>query len=255
MKTTCKPICKEGEVPLANAFGMEVHTDLWGPLPTQSLEGRKYYIAFTDDSTHYMMLTILWSKDEALDTYKAYVAWAHTQHGVWIKHLHSDCGGEYTRGEFTKFLKEQGTERRLTTHNIPQHNGVVELLNCHLVERMHTVLHQSGLPKTLWAEALHFVIWVKNRTLTQALGNIMPFEKLTGKKPNITGVPEWGQRIWVHTAVNSKLDAHAATAHWVGYNRDSTHAHHIYWAEQCKVSIVVLLLLKPIFFEKTVITN
>ncbi len=174
-----------------------MHTDLWGPSPTQSLGGRKYYIAFTDDSTRYTMLTILRSKDEALNAYKAYAAWAHTQHGVRIKRLRSDRGGEYTGGEFTKFLKEQGTERRLTTHDTPQHNGVAESLNRRLVERVRAVLHQSGLPKTLWAEALHFVVWVKNRTLTQALGNVTPFEKLTGKKPNIAGVPEWGQRICV----------------------------------------------------------
>ncbi len=87
-----------------------MHTDLWGPSPTQSLGGRKYYIAFTDGSTHYTTLTILQSKDEALNAYKAYAAWAHTQHSVRIKCLHSDCRGEYTGGEFTKFLKEQGTE-------------------------------------------------------------------------------------------------------------------------------------------------
>ena len=171
---------------------MEVHTNLWGPSPTQSLGGRKYYIAFTDDSIHYTMLTILQSKDEALDMYKSYAVWVYTQHGVRIKHLRSDHGGEYTRGKFTKFLKEQGTKRRLTTYDTPQHNSVAELLNCRLVEHVHTVLHQSRLPKMLWAEALHFVIWVKNRTLTRALGNVTPFEKLTRKKPNIAGVPEWG---------------------------------------------------------------
>jgi hypothetical protein len=76
---------------LADAFGAEVHTDLWGPSLLQSLGGRKYYIAFTDDATRYMTLTILRSKDEALDTYKAYAAWVHTQHGIHIKHLRSDC--------------------------------------------------------------------------------------------------------------------------------------------------------------------
>jgi hypothetical protein len=236
-KSTCKPISKERTMPLADAFGAEVHTDLWGPSPLQSLGGRKYYVAFTDDATRYTTLTVLRSKDEALDAYKAYAAWAHTQHGVRIKRLHSDRGGEYTGKEFTKFLNQQGTERRLTTHDTPQHNGVTESLNRHLVKRVRTLLHSAGLPKTLWAEALHFVVWVKNRTLTRVLGNVTPFEKLTGNKPNISGVPEWGQRVWVHTAANSKLDAHAATAHWVGYDGDSTHAHRIYWAEKRKVSV------------------
>ena len=77
------------------------------------------------------------------------MAWAHTQHGVHIKRLHSDHGGEYTGSKFSEFLRGQGTERRLTTHNTLQHNGITESLNCRLVERMHTLLHQSGLLGTL----------------------------------------------------------------------------------------------------------
>jgi hypothetical protein len=130
-----------------------------------------------------------------------------------IKRLHSDHGGEYTSSEFTKFLKEQGTECCLTTHDMPQHNGVVESLNHCLVECMHALLHQSGLLAKLWAEALQFIVWVKNWTLTKVLGNIMPFERLTGQKPNLSEVPKWGQCVWVHTPTNSKLDVHAVIAH------------------------------------------
>ncbi len=38
---------------LMPSFGAEVHTDLWGPSPVASMGGRKYYITFTDDHTHY----------------------------------------------------------------------------------------------------------------------------------------------------------------------------------------------------------
>jgi len=201
-KLTCKVIQKEWEALLADAFGAEVHTNLWGLSPTLSLGKRKYYITFTDNHTCYTCLKILLTKDEALDAYKDFVAWAQTQHGVCIKHLCSDCGGEYTSGAFSWFLKEQGTEHCLTTHNTLQHNSIAESLNHRLVERVHALLHQSGLPKMLWAEALHFTVWVKNRTLTRVLGNVTPFEKLTRQKPNIAGVPEWGQRMWVHTTAN-----------------------------------------------------
>jgi len=236
-KSTCKVIQKEHQTPLARAFGDEVHTDVWGPSPMLSVSKQKYYITFTDDSTCYTCIDILFTKDEAFNKYKKYMAWAHTQHRVRIKRLCSDRGGEYTSGAFTQFLKEQGTECHLTTHDTLQHNGVTESLYRCLVEHVRALLHQSGLPPMLWAEALHFVVWVKNRTLTKALGNVTPFEKLTGRKPNIAGVPEWGQRIWVHTNMNNKLGACAELAQWVGYSDDSTHAHHIYWAGTNKVSM------------------
>jgi hypothetical protein len=128
-KTTRKPIRKEREAPLANAFGDEVHTDVWGPAPLASLGGRKYYVTFTDDHTRYTSIKVLRSKDQTFDAYKAYAAWVFTQHGIRIKRLRSDRGGEYTSKDFTAFLQGEGTERRLTTHDTPQHNGVAEALN------------------------------------------------------------------------------------------------------------------------------
>ena len=103
-KTMHKPIQKERDTPLADAFGMEVHTDLWGPSPTPSLGGCKYYATFTDDHMHYTSAKILCSKDQMLSAYEAYVAWVNTQHGAWIKRLCSDRGWEYTGTDFTVFL-------------------------------------------------------------------------------------------------------------------------------------------------------
>ena len=69
------------------------------------------------------------------------------------------------------------------------------------------------------------------------LGNVTPYERLTGQKPNLTGVPEWGQRVWVHNGSGSKLDRHATEARWVGYDEDSTHAHRVYWPETQRISV------------------
>jgi transposase InsO family protein len=75
-----------------------------------SMGKSKYHITFTDYFSHYTHLTTMRTKDGALQAYKDYAAWAYTQHGTHIKRLHSDHSGEYTSGEFTSFLKEQGTE-------------------------------------------------------------------------------------------------------------------------------------------------
>jgi transposase InsO family protein len=237
-KLTRKPIRSERTAPPAKNFGAEIHTDLWGPSPVNSLGGRRYYATFMDDFSRYTWVHTLRSKDETLDSYRAFANWALTQHNTKIKTLRSDRGSEYTGCEFTKFLQEQGTERRLTTHDTPQHNGVAESLNRHLLERVWAVLHQSDLPKNLWAEALHFAVWLKNCTSTQALGNnTTPYEKLYGNKPNLSGVPEWGQAIWVHFGTGSKLDVRGIEARWVGYDAESTHAHRVYWPYKNSVMI------------------
>jgi hypothetical protein len=68
-------------------------------------------------------------------------------------------------------------------------------------------------------------------------GRTEPYERLYGEKPNLGGVPKWGQHIWVHDATNSKLDVRARQACWVGYDTDSTHAHRIYWPNTKHTSV------------------
>jgi hypothetical protein len=64
---------------------------------------------------------------------------------------------------------------------------------------------------------------------TKALGNITPYERLYGEKPNFFDLHEWGRDVWIHDPTGSKLDARARQAQWNGYDADSTHAHRIYW--------------------------
>ena len=84
-KATRKPINKERTSKPAQAFGKEIHLDLWGPSPISTIRGHKYYISFTDNYSCYTGLNLLKFKDEALGAYKAFMAWAKMQHGAQIK--------------------------------------------------------------------------------------------------------------------------------------------------------------------------
>lgn len=66
------------------------------------------------------------------------------------------------------------------------------------------MLHQSGLPKFLWGEAVLHANWLKNRTSTRTLDHMTPYEALTGNKPNLSNLHEWGTKVWVHDDTNSK---------------------------------------------------
>ena len=89
------------------------------------------------------------------------------------------------------------------------------------------MLHASGLPKTLWGEALLHVVWVKNRSATQALDGKTPYEMLYGKKPHLGDLLVWGAKCWILDRMGLKLDDRAKEGHWVGYDSEST-AHRIY---------------------------
>jgi transposase InsO family protein len=113
------------------------------------------HFVMTDDATRYTLTFLLRTKDEALEAYKAFESWVITQdHCKGIKVLRSDHGGEYLSGAFNTHLAAAGTARKLTPHDTPRLNSVTERLNHTLLEHIRAFTHQSGLPKSLWGEAL-----------------------------------------------------------------------------------------------------
>ena len=158
------------------------------------------------------------------------------QHCSGIKVLHSDCSGEYLSKAFDKHLAAAGTAWQLTTHDMLQLNSIAEWLNWTLLERIHTLWHVSGLPKTLWGEALHHATWLKNRTATRALDNKTPFEALYRTTPDLSDIQLWGCKVWVHDDKWSKLDTRTCEGWWLGFDINAR-AHRIFWPSSGTVSV------------------
>ena len=184
-KATQKSVLKAREGECAKKFGEEVHSDLWGPAPVKSKGGKRYYITYTDDCTCLTHLYLLCAKSDAFDSYKEYEAWCSKQLGVLIKILHSDWGGEYLDKAFILYLKRKGTVQKLTVHDTPAHNGVAKCCNRTIVELIHALLHASSLPKFLWGEAAHHIVWLMNQTTVKAIDGMMPYEAAFGRKPDL----------------------------------------------------------------------
>ncbi|KAJ3496166.1 hypothetical protein NLJ89_g10524 [Agrocybe chaxingu] len=132
-----KAIQKVREEERAAAVGNEVHSDLWGPAPVESINRKQYFVSFTDDHSRFTKIYLVRTKDETFESYRSYEAWLKTQHNVCVKTLHSDRGGEYLSSEFSEHLQKAGTTRRLTVHDTPEYNGVSERLNRTLLEKVH----------------------------------------------------------------------------------------------------------------------
>ncbi|KAG2054576.1 hypothetical protein BDR06DRAFT_858854, partial [Suillus hirtellus] len=67
------------------------------------------------------------------------------------------------------------------------------------------MLHESGLPHTLWGEAVRHVVWLKKHMPTKVLNSGTPLEAATGKKPNLSYIRLWGSKIWVCLEAGDKL--------------------------------------------------
>jgi hypothetical protein len=75
-KATRLPIHKIKESPTAKNFRDVIHTDVWGPAPSATRQGRTYFITYMDEAMRYTVMYLLCAKSEVLDTYKSFEAWA-----------------------------------------------------------------------------------------------------------------------------------------------------------------------------------
>ncbi|THH18467.1 hypothetical protein EUX98_g8949, partial [Antrodiella citrinella] len=235
-KATRKAIQREREGEQAKAVGNEIHSDVWGPAPVQTIGGRRYYISFTDDHSRYTVAYLMRTKDEAFTWYKTFAAFLKTQKGVTIKTFHTDRGVEFLSKEFNTYLESEGTVRHLTVHDTPEYNGAAERLNLTLLAKVRAMIQDSSLPKFLWGEALMHSVYLKNCSPTRALENATPLEVFTGAKPDLSKLHVWGSKVYVHTTAGSKLDARAQVGHWVGFDVESR-AHRVYWAGKRSITV------------------
>jgi transposase InsO family protein len=90
------------------------------------------------------------TKDEALDYFKIYKAEVENQLERKIKHLRSDCGGEYFPKIFDEFYEEHDIIHERTPPYSPQSNGVAERKNRTLSDLVNSMLDTAGLSKAWW---------------------------------------------------------------------------------------------------------
>ena len=132
--------------------------------------------------------------------------------------------------EFTLYLKSKGTVQKLNAHDTPQNLGVAERRNWTIVERVRALIHASGLPKFLWGEAARHVVWLMNRTSTKAVDGMTPYEAAFGKKPDLRGLREWGEKVWVRVEGENKLGGRVKEGRWVGVDERSKGVR-VYWPD------------------------
>ena len=193
-------------------------------------------LTFTDEHTREVTVYFLAKKSDAFKAYKMFKAWVSIHRNTKIKILRTDRGGEYVSKAFERHLEMNGTARDLTVHHSPAQNGVLECLNKTLVLCRRTCLIETGLPGYLWAEALQYAVWTKNRMLTRTLKNKTPHEMATGIKPNLRDIHTWGTKGYVLVEGHSKLELQANPMYFVGYDYQSK-GYRMYWPNKHTISM------------------
>jgi hypothetical protein len=235
-KAPRKPFPKESKTEY-KAYGDKVVADVWEPAPVRSIGGKEYYLLFKDLYSHEEQIYFLKQKSEVFEHYKKYEAWLKVQRNGRIGILGCDRGGEFTSNAFSEHLENSGTARHLTVHDSPASNGVVERANRTHLDGARAMLVDAKLPKNLWAEAVNYHVWIRNRVPTRALNDTKtPHEMATGNKPDLSTIHPWGCDIWVKRLDVGKLEPRAVKCRFIGIDAESK-GYRVYWPENNRVGI------------------
>lgn len=146
-----------------------IHSDVCGPFNPNTWNGKRFYVSFMDDYTHFTAVYLLASKDEVQEKFEQYCAQVTSFFGTKIARLRCDNGGEYTSNSFRRFCRTEGIRMETTVPYSPQQNGVAERLNRTLLDKSRSMLLDAGLPKSMWGEAVLAATYILNRSPTSAL--------------------------------------------------------------------------------------
>lgn len=200
-----------------------VHSDVCGPIAPVGVEGKKYFVSFTDDWSHFVVLFLMKSKDEVFESFQRYEAMVTAKFGRKISRLRCDNGGEYRGKDFEKFCQDRGIQIDWTVPYTPEQNGVSERLNRSLVEKARAMLDDSGADKRFWGQAVQTAAFLLNRSPTRALKeNVTPYELWEGSKPNVAKLRAFGCPVYAHVPkeLRKKLDPKAWKGVFVGYHQN-----------------------------------
>ncbi|GJY82562.1 putative ribonuclease H-like domain-containing protein, partial [Tanacetum coccineum] len=105
----------------------------------------------------------------------------------------------------------------------PQLNGVAEERIGTLIEAARTMLADSKLPTTFWAEAVSTACYVQNRVLVVKPHNKTPYELFRGIKPAIGFMKPFGCHVTILNTLDKlgKFDGKSDEGFFVGYSLSS----------------------------------
>ncbi|GKA05877.1 putative ribonuclease H-like domain-containing protein [Tanacetum coccineum] len=197
-----KASCKAKSVSSISHSLQLLHMDLFGPTSVRSLNHKTYCLVITDDFSRFSWVFFLRTKDETSGILKDFIRQIENQLNQKVKTIRCDNGTEFKNKDVIEFCGSKGIKREYSNARTPQQNRVAERKNRTLIEAARTMLADSFLPNTFWAEAVSTACYVLNRVLVTKPHNKTPYELLTGKIPIISYIRPFGCHVTILNTID-----------------------------------------------------
>ncbi|GJX78573.1 putative ribonuclease H-like domain-containing protein [Tanacetum coccineum] len=164
---------------------------------------KMYRLVVTDDFSRFSWVFFLATKDETSGILKAFITGIENQINHRVKIIRCDNGTEFKNKKMNQFCEMKGIKREFSVSRTPQQNRVAERKNKTLIEAARTMLADSMLPTTFWAEAVNTACYVQNRVLVIKLHNKTPYKLFLGRKPALSFMRPFGCPVTILNTLES----------------------------------------------------
>ncbi|GJV10717.1 uncharacterized mitochondrial protein-like protein [Tanacetum coccineum] len=190
------------------------------------LKGKQHKASFViDDYSRFTWVFFLASKDETSSILKSYITQIENLVDKKVKIIRCDNGIKFKNRVMSEFCEKKGIKREFSIARTPQQNSVAKTRNRTLIEAARTMLADSKLPTTFWAEAVNTSCYVQNRKTIVA--------NYTTKSEYVAAASCCGQILWIQNQMGD-----------YGYNFMNT-----------KIFIdnesIICIVKNPVFYSKT----
>ncbi|GKE35321.1 putative ribonuclease H-like domain-containing protein, partial [Tanacetum coccineum] len=200
-----------------------LHMDLFGLTFVKSLMKKMYCLVVTDDFSRFSWVFFLATKDETSEILKTFITSIENLIDLKVKVIRCDNRTEFKNRVMNQFCEMKIIKREFSVARTPQQNGVAERKNRTLIEAARTMLVDSILPTTFWAEAVNTACYVQNRVLVIKPHNKTPYKLFLGRKPALSFMRPFGCLVTILNTIDhlGKFDGKADEGFFVGYSTNS----------------------------------
>ncbi|GKA08077.1 putative ribonuclease H-like domain-containing protein [Tanacetum coccineum] len=153
---------------------------------------KSYFLVVTDEFSRFSWVFFLATKDETSGILKTFIKEIENQLNYKVKVIRCDNGTEFKNSVMNQFCEIKGIKREFSVARTPQHNNVSERRNRTLIKAARTMLVDSKLPTTFWAEVVNTACYVLNRVLVIKPYNKTPYELIRGRTSLIDFIKPFG---------------------------------------------------------------